>query len=104
MPDDPTDHAVAQTTQWCWRPLANCSGKVSHRPEKQATISDMLLLSRVRGRDENSHLMRVDTVREPRETSQRTKENAADHVVVTYSDEVPEHRPRTNDHEVARAE
>ena len=32
MPDDPTDHAVAQTTLWCWRPLANCSGKVSHRP------------------------------------------------------------------------
>ena len=100
MPDDPTDHAVAQTTQWCWRPLANCSGKVSHRPEKQATISDMLLLSRVRGRDENSHLMRVDTVREPRETSQRAREKP----IFTRAAEVPEHLPRTIDHEVARAE
>ena len=36
MPDDPTDHAVAKTTQWCWRPLANCSGKVSHRPDREA--------------------------------------------------------------------
>ena len=67
MPDDPTDHAVAQTTQW--RPLANCSGNVpTDKTEKQATISDMLLLSKVRGCDENSHLMRVDTVREPRDT------------------------------------
>ena len=29
---------------------------------------------------------------------------AADHVVVKYSDEKPEHSPRTNDHEVAQAE
>ena len=28
----------------------------------------------------------------------------ADHVVVNYSDEEPEHLPRTNDHEVAHAE
>ena len=32
MLDEPTDHAVAQTTQRCWRPLANCSGKITHRP------------------------------------------------------------------------
>ena len=37
MPEDPTDHAVAQTTQWCWRPLANCSGRVSHRPDREAS-------------------------------------------------------------------
>ena len=79
--------------------------------EKQATIFGMLSLSRVRGRDENSHLMRVDTVREPRDkTSQHAKEkpiltHAADHVVVNCSDEEePEHLPRTNDHEVAQAE
>ena len=58
----------------------------------------------------NSHLMRVDTVRDARDkTSQRTKKkpifaHTADHVVVKYSDEVPEHLPRTIDHEVARAE
>ena len=39
--------------------------------------------------------MKVDTVREPRDTSQRAKET---------SDEEPEHLPRTNDHEVAKAE
>ena len=54
--------------------------------------------------------MRVDTVREPRETSQRAKEkpivtHTSDHVVVNYSDEEePEHLPRNNDHEVAQAE
>ena len=36
MPDDPTDHAVAQTTQLCWRPLASRSGKISHRPDREA--------------------------------------------------------------------
>ena len=30
--------------------------------------------------------------------------HTADHVVVNYSDEEPEHLPRTNDHEVAQAE
>ena len=78
--------------------------------EKQATISDGLLLHRVRGRDENSHLLRVETVREPRDkTSLRSKEkpiltHTAHHVVLNCSDEEPEHRPRTNDHEVAQAE
>ena len=78
--------------------------------EKQSTISDVLLLSRVRGRDENSHLMRVDTVRETRDKhlSMRKETNphthTADHVVVIYSDEEPEHLPRTNDHEVTQVE
>ena len=77
--------------------------------EKQATISDKLLLSRVRGRDENSHLMRVDTVREPRDKhlsvrKRNQSSHTADHVVVNFSDEEPEHLPRTNDHEGAQVE
>ena len=77
--------------------------------EKQATISDMLLLSRVRGRDENSHLIRVDTVREPRDKHLSVRKRSqtsqtADHVVVNYSEEEPEHLPRTNDHEVTQVE
>ena len=51
--------------------------------------------------------MRVDTTE--RQTSQRVKEkpiltHTANHVVVNYSDEEPEHLPRTNDNEVAQAE
>ena len=84
----------------------------TEQTEKQATISDMLLLSRVRGRDENSHLMRVGTVREPRDKhlsvrkrNQSSHTHTSDHVVVNYSDEEePEHLPRNNDHEVAQAE
>ena len=56
--------------------------------EKQATISDMLLLSRVRGRDENSHFTRVDAVREPRDKhfsvrKRNQSSHTADDVVVT---------------------
>ena len=70
--------------------------------EKQATFTDMLLLSRVRGRDANSHLMRVDTVREPRDKhlsvrKRNQSSHTADHVVVNCSDEEPEHPSRTND-------
>ena len=75
--------------------------------EKLETISDMLLLSQ--GRDENSHFMRVDTVREPRDThcsvqKRNRSSHTADHVVVNYGAEGPEHLPRTNDHEVAQTE
>ena len=62
MPDDPTDHAVAQTTQWSWRPLANCSGKVSHRPDREAGDDPRyaIVVTRVREpRRQTSHLMRV---------------------------------------------
>ena len=68
MPYDPTNHAVAHTTQCVgdhWRTAE--AMYPTDQAEQQATISDLLLLSRVRGLDENSHVMKVDTVRDPRD-------------------------------------
>ena len=65
--------------------------------------------------------MRVDTAQSTTQWSWRTLTNrsgneslktrkrsqtsqTADHIVVKYSDEEPEHFPRTNDHEVEQAE
>ena len=45
----------------------NDTGKLADRPDRKNTISDMLLLSRVSGRDENLHFMRVDTALEQRD-------------------------------------
>ena len=39
----------------------------ANRPDRKNTISDMLLFSRVWGRDENPHFMRVDTASEQRD-------------------------------------
>ena len=116
----------SMTTQRCWttqrimpwrRPHSGVGGHwrtaVAQYPtdqtEKQATISDMLLLSRVRGRDEHTHSMRVDTVRDPREKhlsvrKRNQSSHTADHVVVNCSDEEPEQLPRTSDHEVTQVE
>ena len=68
MPDDPTDHAVAQTTQCCWRPLTNCSGKVSHRPERSRRRSLICYCCPESEAAMKIFTMRVDTVREPRDT------------------------------------
>ena len=54
-------------------------------------------------------LTRVDTVREDRETDNSARKRnqssqAADHVVVFFGAEEPEHLPRTNDHEGTQVE
>ena len=62
MPDEPTDHAVAQTTQWGWRPLASRSGKISHRPDRVKSDHRHRVVSRVWGRDVN---LRYEGVHSP---------------------------------------
>ena len=56
-----SDHAVAQTTvvmetigELKWKSIP------TYQTEKQVTISDMQLFTRVRSRYENSHLQRVE--------------------------------------------
>ena len=54
---------------------SNDTAKLADRPDRKNTISDMLLLSRVSGRDENFHFMSVDTAREQRDRHfMRTRE------------------------------
>ena len=42
MPDDPTDQVVAQTTPWCWKPLASIPQTIQREtdccPESEAAM------------------------------------------------------------------
>ena len=39
MLDEPTDHAVAQTTRWCWRPLARRSGNILQTRQSEVSTT-----------------------------------------------------------------
>ena len=56
VPDDPTNHAVAECHKVVLDTTDELQWQSIPQTQKQATISDMLLLSRVRGRDKNPHL------------------------------------------------
>ena len=79
MSGEPEDHAVTSCRDESLRE------KDGHSPEYRTVV---LATTGTAGA--------VDESRRP--------ERETEHVVVNYSAEVPEHLPRTNDHEVAQAE